>query len=221
MKLYWSSRWGNVFDPELFSEIPFCPTEVNPKHDFKSTAWFIATRDIFDSLNAVSWDSIPDLRKFNSTSKSSISLTRGRYMKGTLALQSYLTFFLLLGFLLISLIIFSFKQWLMLRSKKQLYFFLFDAVLLELNKASCCLATICALVNFFFAWLCMVSFAKLFQYLILRCDWEISCAMLSLIVNPLPFSFWMSDMSHGKWMSHTSRVCFTSPLRFCVVDATF
>lgn len=43
-----------------------------------------ATHNIFDSSNAVSWDSIPDidLRKFNSTSKNSISLTWGGYVKG-------------------------------------------------------------------------------------------------------------------------------------------
>lgn len=44
----------------------------------------------------------------------------------------------------------------------------------------------------------MIGFAKVFQFLILRCDWEISCAVLSLIVNPLPFRFWISDMSHGN-----------------------
>lgn len=165
MKLYWSSRWGNVFDPELFSEIPFCPTEVNPKHDFKSTAWFIATRDIFDSLKAVSWDSIPDLRKFNSTSKSSISLTRGRYMKGTLALQSYLTLFLLLGFLLISLIIFSFKQWLMLRSKKQLYFFfcLMQCYWNSIKLAAAWLQFVLWLISFLrgCAWLALQNFSNI------------------------------------------------------------
>lgn len=29
-KLYSGSQWGNVFDSELFSEIPFCPTEGIP-----------------------------------------------------------------------------------------------------------------------------------------------------------------------------------------------
>lgn len=84
------------------------------------------------------------------------------------------------------------------KQKATLISFGFDAVLLELNKARCCLARVCALVHSLFAWSCMVSFAKVFQFLVLRCDWEINCAMLSLIVNPLLFSFWISDTSCGN-----------------------
>ena len=75
------------------------------------------------------------------------------------------------------------------KQKATLISFGIDAVLLELNKASRCLARMCASVHLLFAWSCMVSFAKVFQFLILRCDWEISSAVLSLVVNPLPFSF--------------------------------
>lgn len=51
---------------------------------FESTAWFIATHGIFDSSDAASWDSVPDtdLRKFNSTSKSSTALTPGGVCQG-------------------------------------------------------------------------------------------------------------------------------------------
>jgi len=84
------------------------------------------------------------------------------------------------------------------KQKAALISFGFDAVLLELNKASCCLARMSALVHLLFAWSCLVSFAKVFQFLILRCDWEISCAMLSLIASPVPSGFWISDLSRGK-----------------------
>lgn len=60
----------------------------------------------------------------------------------------------------------------------------FDAMLSELNKASCCSATMCALVYF-----CMVGFAKVFLLLILSCEWELSCAVLCLISNALHLSF--------------------------------
>lgn len=44
--------------------------------------------------------------------------------------------------------------------------------------------------------------------------------MLSLVVSPLPFSFWVSDVSRGGEGS-ALHVLHTSPVKFCVVDATF
>lgn len=79
---------------------------------------------MFDSSNVVSWDSVSDPRKFNRTSKNSVPLTQGGYVKGTLALQSCLTVFLLLFLcfllILLNIITFSFEKLLMLRSKMQL-----------------------------------------------------------------------------------------------------
>lgn len=146
-----------------------------PKCAFKSTAQLIEVCDVFDSSNTVSWDLIPDMdvRKFNSTSKNWISLTQGGQMKRTLALLSCLTLFFLLflGFLLLllNIITISFEKWLIPKSKNQVVIsFVCDAVLFELNKTRCCLARMCALVHLLFAWTCMLSFAKVFPFLILR-----------------------------------------------------
>lgn len=142
--------------------------KYNTAHSNLWYIWFIKYID-------VSWDSIPDIdvRKFISTSKNWISLTCGGQMKRTLALQSCLTLFFLLFLdfllLLLNIIMFSFEKWLILKSKKQILIsFGCDAVLLELNKTRCCLARMCALVNLLFAWSCMLSFAKVLQFLILR-----------------------------------------------------
>lgn len=145
-------------------------------------------------------------------------------MKRTLALQSCLTLFFLLflGFLLLllNIITFSFEKWLTLRSKKQiLIYFGCDAVLFELNKTSCCLARMCALVHLLLHGSCMLSFAKVFQFLILRLIGK--CAVLSLIANPLPFSFSISDMNCGKEYSALGMFVMQVLLGFCIVDANF
>lgn len=89
----------------------------------------------------------------------------------------------------------------------------FDAMLSELNKASCCLATMCALVYF-----CMVGFAKVFLLLILSCEWELSCAVLCWISNALHLSFWISGLFNMRPGNErpAPNVHFTSPVRCCV-----
>lgn len=89
----------------------------------------------------------------------------------------------------------------------------FDATLSELNKASCCSATMCALVYF-----CMVGFAKVFLLLILSCEWELSCAVLCWISNALHLSFWISGLFNMRPGNErpAPNVHFTSPVRCCV-----
>lgn len=143
-------------------------------------------------------------------------------MKRTLALQSCLTLFFLLflGFLLLllNIITFSFEKWLTLRSKKQiLIYFGCDAVLFELNKTSCCLARMCALVHLLLHGSCMLSFAKVFQFLILRLG-NVLCCLWLLTPCLLAFQF---QTNCGKEYSALGMFVMQVLLGFCIVDASF
>lgn len=75
----------------------------------------------------------------------------------------------------------------MLRGKKKHLYFLL--ILLQCYQKSIKLAPawLECVLWFIFVWSCMVSLAKIVQFLILRCQWEIGCALLLFIC--LPFSF--------------------------------
>lgn len=66
---------------------------------------------------------------------------------------------------------------------------------------------------------CMLSFAKVFQFLVLRLIGK--CAVLSLIANPLPFSFSISYMSCGEEYSALGMFVMQVLLGCCIVDVNF